>query len=198
MDSDKIGNLIQRRRKEMNLTQKNLADRLFLSDKTISKWERGIGLPDVTILPLLANQLGITLDSLMQGEFEINDNIGGNMKNLKFYYCKSCSNIVTSTLDVEISCCGKKLSELIPDKASEEEKLEIQLIEHDYYITSDHPMTKDNYISFVALLTGDSIMLKKQYPEWNLQLRIPNFGKGKLVWYSTSKGLKYQLTNIKK
>lgn len=198
MDTYKIGSLIQKRRKEMKLTQKNLADLLFLSDKTISKWERGIGLPDITILPLLANQLGITLDSLMQGEFEINDNSGGNMKNLKFYCCESCSNIFTSTLDAEISCCGKKLSELIPEKASEEEKLEVQLIEHDYYITSEHPMTKDNYISFVALLTGDSIMLKKQYPEWNLQLRIPNFGKGKLMWYSTSKGLKYQLTNVKK
>lgn len=198
MDTYKIGSLIQKRRKEMKLTQKNLADLLFLSDKTISKWERGIGLPDITILPLLANQLGITLDSLMQGEFEINDNSGGNMKNLKFYYCMSCSNIVTSTLDVEISCCGKKLNELIPEKATEEEKLEVQLIENDYYITSEHPMTKDNYISFVALLTGDSIMLKKQYPEWNLQLRIPNLGKGKIMWYSTSKGLMYQFTNIKK
>ena len=53
-------------------------------------------------------------------------------------------------------------------------------------------MEKGHYISFVALLTGDSILLRKQYPEWDLQLRLPAFAHGKLLWYCTQHGLFYQ------
>ena len=74
-------------------------------------------------------------------------------------------------------------------KAGAEEKLKVELIEQDYFITTDHEMTKDHYITFVALLTGDSLMLRKLYPEWNLQTRIPRFGHGMLVWNCSRHGL---------
>ena len=54
-------------------------------------------------------------------------------------------------------------------------------------------MLKEHYISFVALLTGDTLTLKKQYPEWDLQVRIPGRTHGKLLWYCTEHGLFYQL-----
>lgn len=198
MDCEKIGKLILKLRRDRELTQKQLADKLFISDKAISKWERGLGCPDISLIPILANELGITMDSLIAGEVDINDSNGGNMKNLKFYICDTCDNIITTTHDAEVSCCGRRLKALTPEKACDEDKLDIKLIENDYYISSDHPMTKDNYISFVALLSGDSIMIRKQYPQWDLQIRIPNFARGKLVWYSTHKGLLYQFTNLKK
>jgi transcriptional regulator with XRE-family HTH domain len=54
MDNSKVGELIYRLRKEKGLTQKQLADQMNISDRTISKWERGYGCPDVTLLPSLS------------------------------------------------------------------------------------------------------------------------------------------------
>lgn len=53
-------------------------------------------------------------------------------------------------------------------------------------------MTKEHDISFVTLLTGDTLFLQKQYPEWNLQVRIPRIAHGRPVWYCTQHGLFYQ------
>lgn len=115
------------------------------------------------------------------------------MKKLNFYVCPECGNVITAMTDAGISCCGKKLKALEPAKAAEEEKLSVEIMENDYYISSHHPMAKEHYISFVALLTGDSLILKKQYPEWDLQVRIPGRAHGKLIWYCTEHGLLYQL-----
>lgn len=193
MDCTKIGALIYQLRKEKGLTQLQLANRLNISNKTVSKWERGFGCPDVSLLPELSKYLGVEITSLLSGQLDINEIVGGNMKKMKFYVCPQCGNILTSTVPTDISCCGKKLQMLTPQKATEKEKLTIEEIETDYFITTDHPMRKDHYISFVALLTGDSIMLHKQYPEWNVQVRMPRFGHGMLVWYCTQHGLFYQL-----
>ncbi len=68
MDAQKTGAFIASVRKEKGLTQSNLAELLFVSDKTISKWERGAGFPDIKNLEPLAAALGISLVELMQGE----------------------------------------------------------------------------------------------------------------------------------
>lgn len=68
MDAKKTGALIAARRKALGLTQKELAGRLIVSDKAVSKWETGAGYPEVTLLPLLAETLGITVDELLAGE----------------------------------------------------------------------------------------------------------------------------------
>lgn len=114
------------------------------------------------------------------------------MKRMKFYVCPTCGNPITSMTDTAVSCCGKKLAPLQPQKATEEEALSVKILENDFFITSEHPMTKEHHIAFVALLTSDSILLRKQYPEWGLQVRIPIFDHGKLLWYCTKDGLFYQ------
>lgn len=68
MDASKLGSFIAGIRKEKGMTQAELAAKLFLSDKTISKWERGAGLPDISNLEALADALGVTLVELMQAE----------------------------------------------------------------------------------------------------------------------------------
>ena len=68
MDARKTGALIAERRKALGLTQKELAEQLLVSDKAVSKWETGAGYPEVTLLPLLAQTLGITVDELLAGE----------------------------------------------------------------------------------------------------------------------------------
>lgn len=192
MDCAKIGKLIQSLRKEQQLTQQQLADRMNISDKAISKWERGLGCPDVSLLPELSGIFGVNLEELLSGELNANDLVGGNMKKLQFYVCPNCGNLLTATAAAAVSCCGKTLKPLVPQKAEETEKLSVEVIENDYFITTDHEMTKEHYIAFVALLTGDSIMLRKQYPEWNMQTNIPCFAHGMLVWYCTRHGLFYQ------
>ena len=68
MDANKMGAFIAGIRKEKGMTQAELAAKLFLSDKTISKWERGAGLPDIGNLEALADALGVSLVELMQSE----------------------------------------------------------------------------------------------------------------------------------
>ena len=181
MDNAKIGNLIYRLRKEKDMTQLQLAERMNISDKTVSKWERGLGCPDVSLLSDLSKIFNVDLERLLLGELDINEISGGNMKKINFYICPNCGNMITAMADTTISCCGKKLKSLQPQKATEGEKLSVEIIENDYFITTDHQMTSDHYIGFVALLTGDSIMIRKRYPEWELQVRIPAFAHGKQI-----------------
>lgn len=193
MDYEKIGALIRRLRTRQGLTQRQLAERLEVSDKAVSKWERGQGCPDVSLLPRLAQTLGVELEGLLAGELSERDQTGGTMKNLNFYVCPTCGNLLTSADEAAVSCCGQKLSPLEAVKAPEAERLTVELIENDYFITSSHPMTKEHYVSFVALVTGDTLILKRLYPEWDLQTRLPRIGHGKLYWYCMQHGLFYQL-----
>ena len=78
-------------------------------------------------------------------------------------------------------------------KAEENEMLSVEVIEDDWYITVAHPMNKEHYISFVAFATVDRVQIIKQYPEWDMQLRIRKRGHGMLIWYCTRHGLFYQL-----
>lgn len=193
MDCSKTGKLIWGLRKEKGLTQKQLADAMNISDKTVSKWERGLGCPDVSLIPQLADLLGIEIGTLLSGDISQNDFVGGNMKNTKYYVCPECHNITLCTGAAEVSCCGKKLTVQEMKKADDTEKLSVEVVEDDWYITSDHPMAKEHYISFVAFAAGDRIQIYKQYPEWNLSLRIPKRGHGMLIWYCVEHGLFYQL-----
>ena len=193
MDYDKIGRLIYSLRKDKKLTQQQLADTMNISDKTISKWERGLGCPDVSLLPALSAALDINLENLLSGTLDANDLSRGNMKQLSFYVCPTCGNLLTGTSKASVSCCGKPLRPLEAKKADSSEKLSVELIENEYFISSEHEMTKGHYISFIALITGDSIVLRRQYPEWNIQARLPRLSHGKLIWYCTNHGLFYQL-----
>jgi len=193
MNYSKIGNLILQLRKEKGLTQKELANEMHISDRTISKWERGQGCPDVSLLPELSALLGVNIEDILDGELAANDFVGGNMKKSTYFVCPSCHNIVLSTGNAMISCCGRKLEALVPMKPTDEEKLEVLQIEDEWFISSNHPMDKDHFISFVAFATGDQVQIIKQYPEWALQTRLPKRKYGTLFWYCTQHGLFYQL-----
>ena len=193
MDCAKVGALIRKLRTEKKLTQAALAEALGLSAKTVSKWERGLGCPDVSLLPALSTTLGVNLSRLLEGELSPNQTVGGNMKKTKYFVCPDCGSITLSTGNAEISCCGRRLDALEMKKALPEEKLHVEIVEDEWFISSDHPMEKDNYISFVAFQTGDKVELVKQYPEWNLQLRLKKRGHGQLIWYCAVEGLRYQL-----
>jgi len=193
MDNRKVGELIYHLRKEKRLTQKQLADQMNISDRTISKWERGYGCPDVTLLPSLSTLLGVNIENILDGELSSNEFVGGNMKKSNYFVCPSCNNFVLATGDIALSCCGRKIEPLEAQKATNVEKLSIEEIDHEWFISSDHSMTKDHYISFIAFATGDQVQIIKQYPEWSFQTRLPKRKHGKLLWYDTQFGLYYQL-----
>lgn len=73
IDNKKCGLFIATLRKEQNLTQKELADKLFVSDKTVSKWERGASLPNITLLIPIAKLFDITVDELLDGQRSATD-----------------------------------------------------------------------------------------------------------------------------
>ncbi|WP_312202136.1 helix-turn-helix domain-containing protein [Anaerospora hongkongensis] len=193
MDCEKTGKLIFNLRKEKAMTQKQLADVMNISDKAISKWERGLGCPDVSLLPELAQALGVNIEDILSGKIELNETVGGNMKKLKFFVCPQCNNLLTATGDANISCCGKKLEPLTAAKADENHMLTIEPMEDELFISSSHEMKKEHYLSFAAYVTGDRVSLIKQYPEWNMQFRLPKQGHGKLYFHCSKHGLFYQL-----
>ena len=90
MDHNRTGALIRSLRLERGMTQRGLAERMNISDKTVSKWERGLGCPDVSLLPELSRILGVGLEHLLSGALEENDLVGGNMKKLRCYVCPGC------------------------------------------------------------------------------------------------------------
>lgn len=162
---------------------------MHISDKTISKWERGLGCPDVSLLGELSRLLDVNIERILSGELDPKDADGGNMKQIKFYVCPNCGTIMTSTGEAEISCCGRRLLPLTVKTVDEEHEVLIKEVEDDYYITFDHEMTKDHYISFVAYVSYDRVLLVKLYPEQSGELRIPRMRGGRLYVCCSRHGL---------
>jgi len=189
MDCNKVGKLIYGLRKEKGLTQKQLADTMNISDRTISKWERGLGCPDVSLLQELSKVLKVNIEKILSGDLEPNDADGGNVKRIKFYVCPNCANIITTTGEAEVSCCGRKLAALIPKPSDEKHCLTVETVEDDYYITFAHEMNKAHYISFVAHVSSDRILLVKLYPEQSGEVRFPKMYGGKIYFGCSQHGL---------
>ena len=154
-----------------------------------SKWERGLGCPDITLLNKLAETLNINIEKILSGNLSQNDTDRGNMKKIRFYLCPKCGNIITSTGEAEISCCGRKLSPLTAQKCDEEHNLKIETIEDDFYITFSHEMTKTHFISFIAYVSFDRIFLIRLYPEQGGEVRFPKLHGGKIFFCCNQHGL---------
>lgn len=189
MDCTKVGKLIFDLRKEKGMTQRQLAEAMNISDKTISKWERGLGCPDITLLHELSDILKVNIEKILLGDLEPNNMDGGNMKKLKFYLCPNCGNVITATGEAELSCCGRKIAPSVPKPADEEHYLKVENIENDFYITFSHEMQKEHYISFIAYVAYDKVLFVKLYPEQGGEVRIPRLHGGKLYFGCSKHGL---------
>ena len=192
MDQIKTGALIRQLRLSAGLTQKQLAEKVNVSDKAVSKWECGNGAPDVSLLADLAEVFGTDVNTLLSGSKDINESEKGDMKKIRFYVCKDCGGIMTSTSEASVSCCGNRLSPIVPKKAEGDDVLKTEVIDGELFVTADHEMTKQHYISFVAYVCDSTVMMFRQYPEWKMQARLPLVRMGRLVWYCTEHGAFYQ------
>lgn len=189
MDYNKVGHLILSLRKEKQMTQKELADAMNISDRTISKWERGAGCPDVSLLNKLSNILGVNIERILIGDLSPNDADIGNMKRIKFYVCPSCGNALSGTGEAEISCCGRKINHLIPQQENESHEIIVHDVEDDLYIIIQHEMTKKHSISFVAYVLPDRVLFIKLYPEQAAEVRFPKMYGGDIYFYCSQHGL---------
>ena len=176
-------------RERKGLTQKQLADTLCISDKTVSKWETGKGLPDISLLEDLARALGVSLTELMTGELMTNQNRSANLRRMGFYVCPVCGNIITAVGQGSFSCCGITLPVQEAQPADEDHALTITPVEDEICVTMAHPMTKSHYISFVAWVSNDRAELVKLYPEQDVTVRFKKRGHGTVYAFCNRDGL---------
>ncbi len=189
MDTYITGTTIKTLREKKGITQAQLADILNVSSKAISKWETAKGLPDITLIESLADALGVSVVELMSGNTVVNKNTSSNILRSKFYVCPICGNIMRTIGDAVISCCGITLPALEPEEIDEYHQIYIEKVEDEHFVTVNHHMTKEHFISFIAYLTSDRVQFVKFYPEGNAETRMNFRGSGYLYIYCNKHGL---------
>ena len=81
------------------MTQKQLADAIGVSDKAVSKWETGMGAPDISVVGILAAELGVSADVILSGSLGSKEESSGNMNRMNFYVCPECGNVMQVSLN---------------------------------------------------------------------------------------------------
>ena len=141
------GGMIRKLRERKNLTQSQLAERIGVSDKTVSKWETGKGYPDISLLEPIAKEFSISVAELIAGNMVTNVNVGANMLRSHFFICPVCGNVIHSMGEAVIYCHGVRL---MPEEAEE--------TENEKTLTSE-PVKKDPRKGFMKLLKEGSVPL---------------------------------------
>lgn len=183
------GAVIKELREKNQLTQAELAEKLCVSDKTISKWETAKGYPDISLLEPVAKVFGVSITELISGNAISNLNVSANMLRSNFYVCPVCGNIIHSMGEAVIHCHGILLTPCQAEETDENHMVFIERVEDEYYVRIEHDMTKQHYISFIAALSSDRLQMVKLYPEGNAEARIKIKGVKKIFFYCNRDGL---------
>ena len=196
MNNYVTGAVIKALREKKKMTQEELAQKIFVSSKAVSKWETGRGFPDIGLLENLGKALGVSVIELLSGESITNQNKACNMTKGSFYVCPVCGNIIHTTGEAVISCCGITLPPLEAEQVPATEvadgdchRPQLEIVEDEYYVTLNHPMTKDHYISFIAAISPQGIQMEKLYPEGPAQARFKIAGVRKIFACCNRHGL---------
>lgn len=183
------GAVIRQLREKNQLTQAELAEKLHVSDKAVSKWENGKGYPDVSLLEPIAGVFGVSVAELVSGRTVSNMNVSANMMRSKFYVCPVCGNAIHSMGEAVIHCHGIQLTPAQPEETDEDHMIFIEGVEDEYYVRIEHDMTKQHYVSFIAALSMDRIQMVKLYPEGNAEARFKVNSVKKILFYCNRDGL---------
>ena len=189
MDHYVTGAAIRALREKLGMTQAELAEKLCVSDKAVSKWENGRGFPDVSLLEPIGKALRISVPELLCGQTVTNRNRGSNMLKSLFYVCPVCGNVIFTRGEALISCCGIQLPALEAEEADEAHTLNAERIEDEISVTVPHPMSKEHFLSFIAYMTPDRCEIRALYPEGNAEARFFYRGAGRLYTYCNQHGL---------
>ena len=166
------GAIIKQLREGKGMTQAQLAARLQVSDKAVSRWETAKGYPDITLIEPLAQALDISVMELLSGDWVTNANLAGNLLRSKWYVCPICGNILHSTGASVVSCCGLTLPPLEAELPDGDHAITVEPVEDEYYVTVDHPMEKGHFLSFLAGVSDEGVQLVKLYPEGSGAARL--------------------------
>ena len=172
MDKYVTGAVIRRLRESKNMTQEELAEKIYVTGKAVSKWENGQGFPDISLIEPLSKALDISVIELLSGEHIFNKNRSSNMFRNKFYVCPICGNVIQSVGEAVIVCCGLTLPPLEAENEDDEHTIHFEKIEDEYYVTVGHSMTKEHYISFLAAVSDNGVQFVKLYPLGNAEARF--------------------------
>ncbi len=183
------GDTVKTLREQRGLTQRALADAVGVTDKAVSKWESGRGLPDISLVEPLSAALGVSVAELLTGDVRQNANRAANLMRSKFYVCPVCGNVIHALGEGSFSCCGVQLAPCEAEEPDDDHAITVERIEDEWYITLDHPMTKDHYISFIAYVNTGGITLAKLYPEQEAAARIRVGMSGTIFAYCNRHGL---------
>jgi DNA-binding XRE family transcriptional regulator len=189
LDQYVTGATIKALREKKKLTQKQLAELLAVSDKTISKWETQKGLPDITLIKPLAETLGVSIGELLSGQLFSNENRSANLRKGNFYVCPVCGNIIYAVGNGSFHCCGIALPPLEAEAIDSEHPLKAERIEDEYLVSCRHPMEKEHYLSFFAYLSAGQLQMIKLYPEQNAEARFKIHGHGTFYAFCNRHGL---------
>ena len=192
MDHYVTGAAIKRLREAKGMTQAELAEKIDVSPKTVSKWETAKGLPDISLVAPLAAALDVSVLELMSGNAVINRNVSANMLRSRLYVCPVCGNVIHTMGEAVISCCGVTLPPLDAEAMDDAHRVTVESVEDEQFVVVHHEMTKQHYISFLAYATSDKFQLVKLYPEGNGECRFRFRGVGYLYWYCNRHGLMKQ------
>ena len=183
------GNVIKELRIKNNMTQKDLASELGVSDKTISKWETQKGLPDIGMIEDLAKALKVSITELFTGNVISNENLSANMRKVSFYVCPVCGNVISAIGEGNYSCHGILLPKAEVEELDEAHAIHIEEIDGEYYVTMQHDMTKKHSVSFFAYVTSNVFQMIKLYPEQMAESRFMKRGHGIVYGYCNRHGL---------
>lgn len=183
------GTVIKELREKTKMTQLQLAEKLGVTDKTVSKWENARGLPDITLLGPIAEAFSISVTELISGNAIHNANVSANMLRSKFYVCPVCGNVIHSMGEAAILCHGIQLIPLEAEPSDDHHMAFIERVEDEYYIRIDHSMTKDHYISFVVTVSSGDMQMVKLYPEGSAEARFKIRGVRRIFFYCNRDGL---------
>ena len=189
MDKYITGAVIRKLRESKKITQEELAEKIHVSSKAVSKWETGQGFPDISLLEPLSKALDISVIELLSGEDIRNRNRSSNMAKGKFYVCTVCGNVIQAAGEAVVSCCGITLPPMEPEAADPEHGIRTEIAEDEYYVSVDHPMTREHYISFLAAVSDHGIQLVKLYPEGEAEARFRIDRVQKIYAYCNRHGL---------
>ena len=195
MDHYVTGSTIKELREKLGMTQAELAGKICVSDKAVSKWETGRGFPDVSLLEPLGRALHISVPELLCGQKIINGNRGLNMLKSLFYACPVCGNVLFARGGALVSCCGIQLPALEAEEPDPAHTATAERTEDEIYVSAGHPMSKEHFLTFVAYMTQDRCEIKTLYPEGNAEARFFYRGAGWLYVYCNRHGLFRQKTD---
>ena len=189
MDRYLTGATIKALREKCGMTQSQLADKLSVSGKAVSKWETGAGYPDITLLEPIAAALRTSVSELLAGASVQNSNVSANMLRSRFYVCPVCGNTVHAMGEAHISCHGITLPPLDPEPVDEDHAMHASCTGDELFVQVDHPMDKQHHIVFLAAASPDCIQIARLYPEGPAEAHFRRSGVRDLLAYCNHDGL---------